>query len=132
MATYKKEYKMTYPYGDKPHHCWSIVGRHGAVHLHISSYELNGAVYFSGGLEFHHRAPPDYMRDDCPSHNKCWLLEQPCWHDRTSLYVSEKIIPMIEHALRSDRGMDEADHRTIFSVLESEMKSTWPIDNNTD
>lgn len=123
---YRKEYKMNWPYGgNKPHHTWSIIGRHGAKHLDISGYELNGILNFSGGLETHWRNPPEYMANDAPSQDKCWLLGQPCWHDGTSSYVSDYIIPMIEHSLRSDAGLTSYDHDRIFTLLEREMVETF-------
>lgn len=121
---YRKEYKMNFPYGDKPHHTWSIIGAHGAKHLHISSYGKDDNVNFSGGLETHWRNPPEYMAEDAPSQDKCWLLGQPCWHDGTSSYVSDKIIPTIERELRGN-GLDYRAHDRIFLLLESEMRETF-------
>jgi hypothetical protein len=82
----------------RPEHSWELVGRCGGLHLHIQdSGDEHAAKYgdrYSGGLEIHYRQPPDFMRDNAPSHSPCWLLHCPCWHDGTSLYVSERIIPM--------------------------------------
>jgi hypothetical protein len=33
------------------------------------------------------------MAEQAPSQDKCWLLHCPCWHDGTSLYASETVIP---------------------------------------
>lgn len=127
---YRKEYKMTFPYGTRPHHCWSIVGRHGAKHLHINGYDaMNSRIEFCGGLETHWRVPPEYMANQAPSQDKCWLLNQPCWHDGTSLYVSESIIPMIEGSLRGIDGLTANDHAMIFKLLENHMEETFPETN---
>lgn len=127
---YRKEYKMTFLYGNQPNHLWSVVGRHGAKHLSIHAYEtMNNGIEFSGGLETHWRVPPEYMADQAPSQDKCWLLNQPCWHDGTSLYVSENIIPMIEGSLRSPKGLTADDHLMIFRLLENQMEETFGVTN---
>jgi hypothetical protein len=97
MAKYRCKYEFTRdPFAAR--HVWTCIGRHGAMHLHIADMgEENAKKYgdqFSGGLETHYRQPPKHMRDDAPSQDKCWLLGQPCWHDGTSLYVSERVIPL--------------------------------------
>lgn len=127
---YRKDYKMTFPYDKHPHHCWSIVGRHGAKHLHISVYGKNDSVDYYGGLETHWRVPPEHMTDQAPSQDKCWLLNQPCWHDGTSVYVSESIIPMIEDSLRGVDGLTANDHLMIFSLLEKRMEETFNSKEN--
>lgn len=124
---YIKEYKMTFPYGDIAHHQWIIIGRHGGKHLHISGYKpvRSEDIDFSGGLETHWRNPPEYMENCAPSQNNCWVLGQPCWHDGTSLYVSEAFIPRLKHGLT--HGLTIDDHDWVFARLESEMRDTWPV-----
>lgn len=100
----------------QPHWTWLVVGRKGAVHFHVSDCgKENGEKYgqrYSGGLEIHYREPPSYMADHAPSQNRCWVLKCPCWHDGTSLYASERVIPFWLSA--------PDDHERIFRFLEHE------------
>jgi hypothetical protein len=95
---YRCEYKYHKPWGN-PSHVYTVIGARGAIHFHVSDMgekqvkEYNLDQRFSGGLECHYRTPPDYMAHSAPSQDKCWLLCCPCWHDGTSLYASEIIIP---------------------------------------
>ena len=125
MSKYKKEYIMSFPYGNKASHMWTILGAQGGKHLSISGYEREGLVSYSGGLETHWRHPPDHMRDEAPADDKCFLLHQPCWHDGTSLYVSERIIPMIEGSLNSHDVLTSDDHVRMFNLLKREMEETF-------
>lgn len=113
------KYRCKYEY-TKEHlarrHVWTCIGRHGAMHFHVSDmgeeFEKNHGQRYSGGLETHYREPPDYMADHCPSQDKCWLLNQPCWHDGTSLYASETLIPRWLIAPN--------DHDAVFRMLQME------------
>lgn len=117
MAKFRVKYEYSNPFGS-PHHVWTVIGRHGAMHFHVTDMGEAWAQkhgrdqQYSGGLEIHHRAPPDYMRDDAPSQDKCWLIGGPCWHDGTSLYASETIIPFWLCAPN--------DHERMFRFLEGE------------
>ena len=96
---WRPKYELTF-LGGKPRHTYSVVGAPGGVHLHITDYgdewvEEYGYRY-SGGIEIHYRQPPEYMRDDAPSHDNCWLLNAPCWHDGSSLQVTEYWAPLLE------------------------------------
>lgn len=95
----QRKYRLAYemkiqPWGNALH-SYTCVGRWGAVSLHITdlSRMKEAAVEHSAGLEYHRRQPlPD--NDSPPSHEKCWLIGGPCWHDGTSLYAQEKYVPM--------------------------------------
>ena len=99
-----------------PERSWFVIGRKGAIHFHVMDMgEKDGHEYgvrYSGGLECHYRQPPDYMSEDAPSHERCHVLEGPCWHDGSSLYASETVIPF--WLLAPD------DHERMFRFLESE------------
>jgi hypothetical protein len=71
-----------------------VVGPEGAVHFWVSPSreDITGDDLY-GGVEYHHAFPPDYMRNDPPSHSPCHFLGKPCWHDGTSLWASEHWIP---------------------------------------
>lgn len=108
-------------------HTWVIIGRHGAVHLHLNdrredSKDIHSASdKVSGGVEVHYRQPPEYRQDDCPDHDRCWLLEGPCWHDGSSLQVSEEICePYYMQAL------NEGDHQTFFNWCKGRYRLWFP------
>ena len=121
MNKYRFGYKYQNRFGNKYEHIWHVVGQHGGMHLHIDSYEFEGKVEFTGGLETHWRKPPEYMENTAPHHDNCWLLKCPCWHDGTSLYVQETIIPRWIHRLESDEGFTTKDHERMFEFLGHEM-----------
>jgi hypothetical protein len=70
---------------------WAVLGPLGAVDFHMTNRPV--IDHRSGGIEMHYRTPPDYMSDQAPSHEHCRLLDAPCWHDGSSLYASEVLIP---------------------------------------
>ena len=78
-----------------PTFMYIVVGRDGGLHLSITDYgEEHGKKYgdrYSGGLEMHSRTATD---DRPPDHTDCWVTGGLCWHDGTSLYVSETVIPL--------------------------------------
>lgn len=112
------KYELTKPFG-KARHTWTCIGRHAALHLHISGpYGSDGEPRWSAGLETHYRQPPDHMANDAPSHEECWLIGGPCWHDGTSLYAEERYLP---------RWLDNPhDHDGMFRRLEQEYLSQFP------
>ncbi len=107
-----------------PRH-WSVVGRHLAIHLHISDLGKllgkEGRDRYSGGIEIHYRQPPEYMENDAPSQDRCWLLKAPCWHDGSSMQVTDKWIP---HWLEFRGAPDE--HERMFTLLATEVEEHTP------
>ena len=83
-------------------HTWTTITAGGALHLHITDYGANWqdkeyfSERFSGGVEVHYRTPPEYMKDDAPSQDKCWLLKCPCWHDGSSNWAMEIWVAMFD------------------------------------
>lgn len=81
---------------------WILVGPQGAVDFHCTNLDRirvgSGMhdLWRSGGVEYHHRAVPDYMTRKEASHEHCWILEGPCWYAGTSLWASEHWIPLLE------------------------------------
>jgi hypothetical protein len=110
QANYRCKYEYEYRFGH-PQHTWSVVGACGGLHLHIMDYGADAKYgeQFQGGIEIHYRQPPDYMCDQAPSHDECWLLKQPCWHDGSSLQVSEYWIPLWR--------VDPTNHVRMFEML---------------
>lgn len=94
---------------------YELVGASGGMHLHISGpHHYDGQDNWSAGLECHWRQPPHYMRHDPPSHDECWLLKCPCWHDGTSLHAQEHYLPMFlngRHARIFHELVRDADER---------------------
>ena len=76
-----------------PSYSWAVVGRHGAVHLHLTRSSFQKDVCeddrWHGGVEYHWRNPPSYMDDRPPSHANCEILNSNCWHDGSSTYARE-------------------------------------------
>lgn len=121
----KIEYRLTKPFQWWTHNWW-VLGEKGALHLHITEYdeefEKNHGMRQQGGVENHYRTPPDYMKGDAPSHNHCWILEAPCWHDGTSSWAEEYWIPFwLSH---------KNDHRAIFDLLERHYKERFEDGKN--
>lgn len=106
---FKYKYEKTLKYDGK---CWDhnfcVLTYWGGVNLHIAEYfDSNKILNYSCGLESHYRNPPEYMKYDAPSHEHCWLLKCPCWHDGTSLYAQEHFLPMFLNT----------SHEVIFTAL---------------
>ena len=114
MAKLRCKYEYSKPWG-KPVHTWSVVGARCGLHLSISDYGEDRIPVdrYGGGLEIHWRAPPRSMADEAPSHDRCWLLGCPCWHDGSSLIVSEHWIPLWLTAPQ--------DHDRMFDLLCAEL-----------
>lgn len=125
---YRSEYRYTRRFGN-PYHTYLVIGRHGAIHFHVTEYgeETRRASptmpEFTAGLEVHYRQPPDYMSEQPPSHDECWAIKCPCWHDGTSLYAEETLLPMWL-AVRSDP-------ERVLQMLESEADGRWAREKET-
>ncbi len=120
MTKYRNKYEFTVR-GEYKNHVYTCIGARGAIHFHVTDY---GELFqfgprYSGGLEVHYRQPPDYMRDDAPSQDKCWLIGCPCWHDGTSLYASEFLIPYWQ--------ANPQDHDRMFCCLEKEYRDRFEV-----
>jgi len=84
---------------------WILVGPLGAVDFHCTNLAMLARIRNaanmrglprSGGVEYHHRAAPEYLFGKDAAHEHCWILGGPCWHDGTSLWASEHWIPLLE------------------------------------
>lgn len=103
---YRSKYEFCIEFGNEKH-TWSVIGRHLAIHLHISVLADHGP---SGGIEYHYRQPPEHMQNEAPSNDVCWLLKAPCWHDGSSMQVTDLWIPRWQQAPH--------DHARMFDLLE--------------
>lgn len=99
-------------------HEWSLADESGGIHISAVLSEYQGWKEWMGGAETHYANPPDYMSDKKPSHEHCWLLGKPCWHDGSSLYFSENIAPALP-APCSDHphAMTEWHHADVVREL---------------
>lgn len=78
---------------------WVVVGPKGAVDFHCTHGPVDHPIVGRiGGVEYHYRTPPDYMRSEAAHHPCCWALDGPCWSDGSSLQATEHWIPMLERA----------------------------------
>jgi hypothetical protein len=121
--TYRYEYRLSSRFGHW-RHSYSLIGRWGGLEFHVTDLGESALSYtserLSSGLEVHHREPPEYMASDPPSHDECWLLKSPCWHDGTSLYARETLLPMfdgVSHEKMFSRLAHEADDRFADSAM---------------
>lgn len=80
---------------------WCVIGPAGAIDFHMNQQPLPNGMGWIGGIEEHRRTPAKYQEWRRPDHAACWLLEGPCWHDGSSLYASDYLIPLY-HALGED------------------------------
>jgi len=84
-------------------HNWWIKSDDGGIHIWACLAKLAGwPDEWLGGVEAHYAAVPDsyggWFDPAKPSHEDCWLLKGPCWHDGSSLYFSEQIAPRMPYA----------------------------------
>lgn len=71
---------------------YEIIGEHGGAHLHVAGpHVYDGGQHWTAGLELHSRKP---LYSGPPSHDKCWLIKCPCWHDGISSYAQDHFLPM--------------------------------------
>ena len=90
------QYTLTRSFGTWQHR-YLIECRYGATEFWVSEYDKDGVMAGhepQSGLESHFRQPPDYMAEHAPSHPECHALKAPCWHDGTSLYAQENLLPL--------------------------------------
>jgi hypothetical protein len=93
---------------------WSLRGERGGIHVNAwpSSTPSFGCEW-SGGIEGHSPVPREYDRGT-PSHEHCWLLGGPCWHDGSSLQFSEQIAPYLPNP---GEPLDEDNHLDVLRVM---------------
>lgn len=110
------ELKYAYipPAGDITRHMWTLVGENGGIHIWAepTSDAFRGEQFY-GGIETHSKKRV-YDWDAAPSHEDCWLLGCPCWHDGSSLYFSERIEPLIRNM---PTPFDAAVHEFMNAIL---------------
>jgi len=84
---------------DTEMHIWAVRGKHGGVHvwakkMNAEAARISGSKFY-GGIEVHRARPAEYDDPANPSHDECWLINAPCWHDGSSLKFEEIVAPLI-------------------------------------
>lgn len=113
-----RRYRCTYRmYWRFDQWAWSyeLIARDGGLHLHVSTYAIDGKTEYSAGLEMHSRTPPAGANIP-PSFDECWLLKAPCWHEGTSVYAMDHFLPI---HLRGD------PERVLYALC-MEADDRWP------
>ena len=107
-------------------HTWSVVGPLGGVHIWAQSANADHSdpdrERFCGGIEVPSRKPT--YEADTPSHDECWLIGGPCWHDGSSLYFSERLEPRIRFAPQPfNAGIHEAMNNTLLDWYHTNLEA---------
>lgn len=103
--------------GGRVEHEWAVVDKeNGGIHVHgfHCDYGMSMGREWFGGIEVHRLTPPDYGDQENPSHDHCWLLNAPCWHDGTSLGFSEQVAHCLP--LEGD-DMGLSQHQYVTQVM---------------
>ena len=113
--------------GDRPEHIWALIGEAGAIHIWARLSEFDGRHEWLGGIEVHSAAPFEYSSAE-PDHERCWLLDKPCWHDGTSLGFSERVADALPAPYEPWKAheMKPWHHGYVTGVLRSWMRSHFP------
>ena len=87
-------------------HSYVIEGAKGAMEFHVSQYR-GDSNRPTGGLERHSTIPDG---DKAPDNGLCSAVSfRPCWHDGTSLYAEEVLVPQWMEC--------GGDHDYVFNML---------------
>ncbi len=89
-----------------------IIGPKGAIDFRVTSYTPE--IPTAAGLEIHRRSPSEYQKDYAPSFDECHILKCPCWHDGTTLYAEDHLLPLWRECVDSPSDM--------FKILLKEME----------
>lgn len=105
---------------------WSITGSRGGIHVHGWWSESSFRSDWLGGIEGHSPTRREYDSEE-PSHEHCWLLHGPCWHDGSSLQFNEQIAYMLPHDPK--QGLSEYVHSGVLSVMLNRYNSWLPTED---
>lgn len=105
--------------GGRDSHTWTLIGDRGGIH--VDAWESSSNFRddrWMGGIEAH--APTG---DGKPSHEHCWLIGKPCWHDGSSLQFSEQIAPYLP---QPGAPFESRDHLDVLHVMVSRYNQWLP------
>lgn len=109
--------------GGRDHHTWALNGPRGGIH--VDAWEDTGGwrdARWMGGIEGHSPTRREYDSEK-PSHEHCWLLGGPCWHEGSSLQFSEQIAPYLTEP---GKPFTESDHIDVLHVMLSRYRQWLP------
>lgn len=110
---YRYKYVVAFAHGSWSHD-YEIIGAKGGANLHVTGPNRYGEQdHWTAGLELHSRSPIG-GEDKAPTFDKCWLLNCPCWHDGTTTFAEEQLLPLFmdgDHRLIFRRMIDWADEK---------------------
>lgn len=116
VATFQYRFSLMNRDGmPRERHDWCLIGEAGAINIWAEPGSLRGWDRWLGGVECHWASPPDYYEGQAPHHENCWLIEKPCWHDGSSLYFSERIVPMLPEP--TGKQMDGSENDRMLYIL---------------
>ncbi len=107
------QYKVTVR-GKRDTHTWVLTGPAGGIH--VDAWETDSSwrdEHWMGGIECHSPSRPEYGTEK-PSHQHCWVIHKPCWHDGSSLQFSEQIAPYLNSPGTS---FDSRDHDLVLGIM---------------
>lgn len=115
------QYRLTVR-GGRDQHTWSLNGPRGGIH--VAAWESSGwrDEHWMGGIEGHSPTPREYESEK-PSHEHCWLIGKPCWHDGSSLQFSEQIAPYLP---APGKPFEDRDHLDVLHIMVSRYNSWLP------
>lgn len=111
---YRYQYRES-EFAGSVRHSFELIGERGGCHVHLTDYgKAPRRGYFhsrySGGVEMHYRTARQAGRPDTPpDHDRCHILQTPCWHVGSSLYIEERVVPYL-----GERDIEQADRGYIF------------------
>lgn len=111
--------------GGQDHHTWGLTGKRGGIHVH--AWEASSGwrdERWIGGIEGHSPIRREYDSEK-PSHEHCWLIHGPCWHEGSSLQFSEQIGPYLP---APGKLFEERDHIDVLHVMISRYNSWLPTE----
>lgn len=92
-ARFRYHYSCSFRSGYSLTHSYVVEGSKGAMELRIMQFGNSDCAEFSAGLEMHSATP--MYGDNPPDHGQCQAVSmRPCWHDGTSSYAMDKLLPM--------------------------------------
>lgn len=109
---YRYAYRQRLSFGLSVEHVFELIGAQGGCHVHLTDYGRAGKrsehfrARYGGGIEMHYRTADFAGRPDTPpDHDHCPLIKCPCWHDGSSLWVEERIVPTLGESDIDDDAM---------------------------
>ena len=109
-----------------PRHDWSLKGGRGGVHIWARTSKLPGwPTEWFGGCECHTPHTPEHDPQAAPSHEECWLLKGPCWHDGSSLMFNEQIAPFLPLPDSDDPHALEPHHHSMVEWRLRYLMDVW-------